>query len=196
MHARIVVPRSRLSPFSTSFLFLFAQPNANLLRKHAAQNEAFGPRLSLLKPHLVSRSFLQLSNLNRGQTQRGGQTGHTREPDPTHNELRHKTTRKTATHESNLYSTSMYRTGLAVWSLHCMAFSCFVVYARSTDTKILGTLKKASAAAFSGYRYRYPRTRYYRYCTDTVLYRQKSCTARGLSLDDLRERVCPPCPCF
>ena len=26
-------------------------------------------------------------------------TGHTREPDPTHNELKHTTTRKTATHE-------------------------------------------------------------------------------------------------
>jgi hypothetical protein len=28
-------------------------------------------------------------------------TGHTREPDPTHNELKHTTTRKTATHERN-----------------------------------------------------------------------------------------------
>ena len=29
-------------------------------------------------------------------------TGHTREPDPTHNELKHTTTRKTATHERTL----------------------------------------------------------------------------------------------
>ena len=28
-------------------------------------------------------------------------TGHTREPDPTHNELKHTITRKTATHERN-----------------------------------------------------------------------------------------------
>ena len=28
-------------------------------------------------------------------------TGHTREPDPTHNELKHTTTRNTATHERN-----------------------------------------------------------------------------------------------
>ena len=56
-----------------------------------------GKRRSKLKRRNVDTALCTRDHFYTSQPR----TGHTREPDPTHNELKHTTTRKTATHERN-----------------------------------------------------------------------------------------------